>query len=584
MSKLNPNPTIIQSYKILFTTLTEFTVFNTTTFNPVVLNNFTPRHLFSNDIFTFENETIVIVTSTIQSESISAVLCLRNNKSFGRSKNGRTLYKCVPDDKRIPPFLISYDIKRIGFSKVLYNQYVIIQFTEWIGSIPHGIILNNIGPVNIIENFYEYQLYCKSLNASIQKFNKDTTISLQNTTHEKFIQNIVDENTQIEDRSSWNIFTIDPKNTTEFDDGFSFTNANESGEYMISIYIANVAICIDKLQLWESFSHRISTIYLPHKRRPMLPSVLSECLCSLIKSHKRIAFTLDILINSNNEVIHTRYLNSLICVKHNFEYESHSLLSHSNYLSLLDATQHLSKKYKYINNVRNSREMVCYLMIFMNYHCATKMCVFNNGIFRSSVIVKYDTTTNTNTNICDNTMPEDVKKFIKIWKSSSCQYVDKSNTEAITHELLEMDSYIHITSPIRRLVDLLNIIQFQQNEGIFQYSNLGNEFYKKWITDMDYINNTMKTIRKVQNQCELLDLCNKNPEILTTQYDGYLFVKTKQPNKIGYQYTAYLPDIKLTHTINLDEDIPYGSKKRFSIFLFSDEDSLKRKIRIQIII
>jgi ribosomal protein S3 len=30
-----------------------------------------------------------------------------------------------------------------------------------------------IGPVDILDNFYEYQLYCKSLNASIQQFQKN---------------------------------------------------------------------------------------------------------------------------------------------------------------------------------------------------------------------------------------------------------------------------------------------------------------------------------------------------------------------------------------------------------------------------
>ena len=569
----------IQTYKILFASLTDndFTIFNTTTFQPVVLNNFIPKQLFTNDIFTFENAQIALVSSTIRTEHISAVLCLRGGKTYGRSANGRVLYKCIPDDKRIPPFFVPYDIKHLGFSKVLFNQYVIIQFTDWASVFPRAIILNNIGSVNNLENFYEYQLYCKSLNASIQKFNKDTTISLQNTTHEEFIQHVFSENPQIEDRTSWNVFTIDPKNTTEYDDGFSYRPADDGRHACISIYIANVAICIDKLQLWESFSQRISTIYLPHKRRPMLPSVLSECLCSLIKSHKRIAFTMDIYIDADGNVVKTHFMNTLICVKYNFEYESHTLLSNNNYLALLDVTQQLSKKYKYINNVRNSREMVCYLMIFMNYHCATKMCPFKTGIFRTSILSKHEP----EAEMCES-VPEDIKKFIKIWSSSSSQYVDISKTDKlIAHDLLEMDSYIHITSPIRRLVDLLNMIQFQQNEGIFQYSSMSSQFYCQWTGEMDYINSTMKTIRKIQTQCELLDLCYTNPEILTKQYEGYLFDKISRPPH--FQYFVYLPELKLTHKISLLDDILYGGKRLFSIFLFSDEDSLKRKIKIQII-
>ena len=38
-----------------------------------------------------------------------------------------------------------------------------------------------------------------------------------------------------------------------------------------------------------------------------------------------------------------------------------------------------------------------------------------------------------------------------------------SNSDELKHEILNMDNYIHMTSPIRRLVDLLNMIRFQQN-------------------------------------------------------------------------------------------------------------------------
>ena len=55
-------------------------------------------------------------------------------------------------------------------------------------------------------------------------------------------------------------------------------------------------------------------------------------------------------------------------------------------------------------------------------------------------------------------------KFVKIWNSSSGQYIngEELDSKLIRHEMLELDAYIHITSPIRRLVDLLNIIKFQK--------------------------------------------------------------------------------------------------------------------------
>lgn len=570
------------SYKILFNSPDDFSLFNTTTFEKVVLNNFTPTYLFTNDVFSIsESGEINVLLSTVRQETMSGVLCLRNNKTYGRTKGGgagRLLYKCIPDDKRIPPFLVPYDIKTLGFSKVLVNQYVVFKYTEWNDKHPRGIITHNIGPVNVIDNFYEYQLYCKSLNASIQKFTKDTALSLQNTTHDEFIENTSKQYSTIENRTvngEWNIFTIDPLNTTDFDDAFSVKSVGNN--YMVSIYISNVTICMDSLNLWESFSKRISTIYLPNKKRPMLPTVLSECICSLVEGHKRIAFVMDIIINDKYEIVDVKYSNCLIKVKKNFVYEEHLLLANKDYNQLFDITQNLTLKYKYIANVRNSREMVCYLMILMNYHSAKRMMVHKNGIFRTSNITKQYI------NKSNNKMPDEVEKFIKMWTSTSCQYVDFSKNEyEISHDLLEIDAYIHITSPIRRLVDLLNMIQFQINTNMIGFKENTVQFYNKWIGEIEYINITMKAIRKVQNHCSLLDLCVNVPETMEKVYDGYLFDKiVKNENQI--QYIVYLPELKLTYKVCLQEDVDYGEKRQFNIFMFSDEDSLKRKIRLQII-
>jgi exoribonuclease R len=573
-------------YKILFSNYSDYNVFNTTNFEKVVLNNFTPHHLFTNDIFSFENDVITVVQSTMRSESISGVLCLRDNKTYGRTKGGgegRLLYKFIPDDKRIPPFVVPYDLKKVGFSKVFVNNYVVIQYKEWSGTHPQGIITVNIGPVNILDNFYEYQLYCKSLNASIQKFKRDTTNSLKDTTHDAVIKSVAQKYDILEDRTEWKVFTIDPLNTSDFDDGFSIVDGPESGTILLSVYITNVTLCMDFLNLWDSFSQRISTIYLPNKKRPMLPTVLSECLCSLITGQIRTAFTMDILIDASlYEIVEITYKNTQVKVHKNYVYEEYSLLENAQYQRLLDVTQQLSTTYKYMNNVRNSHDVVTYLMILMNYHSAKRMITFNNGIFRTAAFTKLrnvaETSPNTNA-------PEEILQFIKVWSSSSCQYVDVSKLgvdKNTNHDLLDMDAYIHVTSPIRRLVDLLNMMLFQKNTGMVVFSENADRFLEKWLGEIDYINSTMKTIRKVQNNCVLMDLCTNKPETLEKQYEGYLFDKLLRSDGI-FQYVVYIPELKMTYRTNSPNEYEYCEKRMFSMFLFCDEDSLKKKIRLQII-
>ena len=562
----------------------QYQIVNATTFEKIELMNFNPIEykLLNNDIFTFNKEKVNIIHSSIRNcESIAAVLILNTNQTYGRYNN-KLLYKCIPDDIRIPSFLVPYEIKKLGFSKLMNNLYVTIQLFEWINKHPVGKLVQTIGPVDILENFYEYQLYCKSLYTSIQKFNKDTQkfLSKKSQHHENIINEIAKEYPQLENRTNvddWHIFSIDPENSVDFDDAFSI-KILDNNNILLSIYISNVSIWIDYLNLWESFSMRISTIYLPDKKRPMLPTILSDCLCSLQQNKKRIAFVLDITLDLNDySLISLNYSNCIINVKHNYIYEQKELLIDDNYLKILKTTRLLSNKYKYISKIDDSHDVVSYLMIFMNYHCGQNLMQFNNGIFRS-------TTNNTNnTNNIPETLPQDVSKFITIWNSFSGQYIDFSKNISTRHDVLQMDAYIHITSPIRRLVDLLNMIQFQNNHKLLTFSNKAMQFYNKWLNELDYINTTMRSIKKVQNDCNLLSLCSNNPSVLLTEYDGYCFDKIIRNDGL-FQFIVFIPDLKISSRIIIREDIENYKKCKFKLFLFHNEEKFKKKIRLQFII
>jgi exoribonuclease R len=519
---------------------------------------------------------------------------------------------------RIPAFLVPYEIKQIGFSKVFTNLYVTIRFTEWINKHPIATISQNIGSIDILDNYYEYQLYCKSLNSSIQKFTKETTKAIEshrinlcrmdstdtigasspnssnNSKHDDFIEKICKKHPQIENRTNfdeWRIFTIDPRGSLDYDDAFSIKNVSHN-TVLVSIYIANVTIWMDFLNLWSSFSQRISTIYLPDQKRPMLPTILSDCLCSLQSNATRVAFVMDILIdtsaatsatNSSYKVISTTYSNCIIKVFRNFVYEEPALIKNADYNFLLDTSKQLIKQYRYIPSVRNSHELVSYLMVFMNFHCAKELLAKRVGIFRTTVVSEssYEP-------LCSSVINEDVCKFIKIWNSSCGQYInisaslEKDSETNLKHELLEMDAYVHITSPIRRLVDLLNIIQLQYVTGLINLSDNALQFYDKWIAQIDYINVTMRAIRKVQTDCLLLDKCYNKPEILEVEYEGYCFDKLVRNDGL-YQFIVFLPELKIASRITTRENMDNFEKRMYKLFLFKNEERFRTKIRLQLI-
>jgi hypothetical protein len=252
-------------------------------------------------------------------------------------------------------------------------------------------------------------------------------------------------------------------------------------------------------------------------------------------------------------------------------YEEEALRNLEDYKFILKTTRGLLPNHKFINNIKTSHDLIAYLMVIMNHFCAKHFEPYNNGIYRGSVFHEVK-------NNIPKELPEDVYNFMKIWGTTSGQYVLGKSP----HEVLELDAYIHITSPIRRLVDLLNLMNIQMNMKIYEYSDNAKNFYKFWINQIDYINTTMRAIRKVQTECTLLELCTNNPKIRSTKYEGYVFDKIVRNDGL-FQYMCYIPELKLVSKVNSQSDKQNFDCSLFQIFLFQDENKMKQKIRIHLL-
>ena len=554
----------------------EFSVVLSKDLKPINISiNALKNKMFTQDLFDIINDNVVVRHSTVKKmSSIPAVLVLEGNKMFGRYKN-KFLYKCVPDDKRLPIFLAPYKI-RPGFNKKILNKYVTFEFRNWDNKHPLGVITQTIGDVNILPNFYEYQLYCKSLYASIQDFTKKTMKKLKTKSENQFIDEII-SNYKLIDRRLDVVYSIDPKLSKDFDDAFNFKYIDDN-ICSISIFISNVAIWLDALDLWSSFSNRIATIYLPDRKRPMLPTVLSDALCSLQENRTRFAFTLEILFEiDNTKIVDFKFYNSVIKVTKNLRYDTNEQKNNIMYKNLKDFIVKLNKTKdsRYMDSIDTSHDVIAYLMILMNYISAKEMKNKKVGIYRSA---KYSDLSRYNP---PETASTKVKKFLKMWQSSGGTYVKYENIEG--HEILDLDAYVHITSPIRRLVDLLNIVQFQDALGLVKLNDNSNNFYLRWTNDdaFDYINLTMRSIRKVQNDCSLLKLCFDNKELMNVYHTGFIFDKIVRNDGL-FQYMVYLEDLNMVNRIPSMSDYENYSSHKCKLFVFSDEVRLKQKIRIEV--
>ena len=107
-------------------------------------------------------------------------------------------------------------------------------------------------------------------------------------------------------------------------------------------------------------------------------------------------------------------------------------------------------------------------------------------------------------------------------------------------------------------------------------------FLKKWLGELDYLNTSMRSIRKIQTDCALLDRCFGDPCIMNKEYSGILFDKVVRGN-LTMSYMVYLKELKMLSRINVSIDVDNFSLHNFKLYLFENEDKTKKKIRLQML-
>jgi exoribonuclease R len=259
----------------------------------------------------------------------------------------------------------------------------------------------------------------------------------------------------------------------------------------------------------------------------MLPSILGQ-LCSLNKGEIKLCLRVDFNIDTNETTI----TNCAVKIKDNYVYNDSRLDSNNDYC-----------KIKLIYKNKNSSQIVEALMIKTNTYIADIMKQYSNGIYK---IINHS------------------------------EELSTSNYE-LYHDN-HLNNYLTITSPIRRLVDILNIYKLCVNKQLFRFSDNAETFYLNWIHKLEYINTTSKNIRKVQSKCNLLTICSNHNHCI---YSGKVFDKFISKN--AYKYQVYIPELKVYSKIYCDKELDENREYTFKLYVFQNESSLKNKIKLDII-
>ena len=315
------------------------------------------------------------------------------------------------------------------------------------------------------------------------------------------------------------------------------------------------------LDLWKHVhcecANRVTTVYLPDRKVPMLPTVLSEDLCSLKAGKLRYAFVMHATFNGSFKLSSVTYENAIIKVKTNYAYEDKKLLKSADYALLKQIAQTLDKE---LHDSPDSHEVVATFMKLMNAQCAETLATMNTGIFRNQKGTEG---------------PQRAVWSAEGGQSNSTEggiLSARYSTINEGHAHLGLSHYTHITSPIRRLVDLINMRILINGSP----EDLKGETIEK-------INKMSKSAKKAQMDCELYSkVLGADPE---TVYTGSIVdIDTDEFGRVTH--TVYLEELKTYARVKGAVGVMQskrGFPPRYKIYLFDDEHNLRRKIRVECI-
>lgn len=115
------------------------------------------------------------------------------------------------------------------------------------------------------------------------------------------------------------LITIDGESTRDYDDALHVEQRGD--DFLVGIHISDVAhYVVPGTLIYEEAARRMTSIYFPETRIPMLPSELSEGVCSLVAGKARAALSAMVLLSAKGEVLEFDLVPSLVTVKRQLSY------------------------------------------------------------------------------------------------------------------------------------------------------------------------------------------------------------------------------------------------------------------------
>lgn len=321
------------------------------------------------------------------------------------------------------------------------------------------------------KNTYDYLEY---------KYNIPTTFNIAIKSE---VKSIINNYTMAKDRRVIDdyILTFDGEGAKEIDDALSIEILNNEN-ILLGVHIACPTALIDKDSIiFDEAAKRTTSIYLSDKTYSMFPNELSCDLLSLKQGNYRNAMSYYFEFDKNGNIINQEFMKSIIKVNKNMTYDDFNKILKMNGNDKIKQTiDNLSKLSPILQNYYHEDPLYAEINRKRSNVTNTNIIGITNGektvesamIFTNYMVAKYFSDNNLpfvyRNHMIDYEMMNKLDEFkYNINEGDYYKYIDmiKSIYPKAVYEIeckghfgLGLDYYSHVTSPLRRLADVLNLI------------------------------------------------------------------------------------------------------------------------------
>ena len=376
------------------------------------------------------------------------------------------------------------------------------------------------------------------------------------------------------------IITVDGEDTRDIDDAISIRK--ENGKYYLGVHIADVTHYVRwKGVLDHEAFARGTSVYFPDRVIPMLPTALSNNICSLNEGVPRLTLSCFMTVDSRGKVLERSVAPSVICSRHRMTYTDVTAIAEGyreareRYPDIVEFVETATELTKILKRAREGRggvaldvkeakilyedgkisipdyqrtishEMIEQFMVLANESVATIMTEkkmpfvyriherpneekaedFRTFLTEAGVHVKFDPS---------KVSPADYQELLRSLEDSPLYSLVNRvmlrsmmkavySPENVGHFGLASDCYCHFTSPIRRYPDLCIHRIIKES---FSEPDKTREKYKKFVVDAS-----------TQSSA-----CERNATEAERDVDA-LYTVAYMQDKIGEEYDATISGV-----------------------------------------